>query len=399
MNKKFLPPVIYDAKGNLDKRWNITYSIFNVDTERFDRFQHWISSSKFASRNLREKEARRLKKQIHSELKSGEHFRFQEVQYMSIQPVLVMGNLWLKQYRNEASTIKTYRAAFGHLKTYLTRKRLGNILPSDFTSKLARGFFDFLMSNDISNKTINHYVSTLNRFFAFLKAEDVIRLNAFRNIKRLKVGEVPVRRYTKEQTVHIMNFLKENDVELYCYCMIVYYAFMRLTEVRMLQVKHFDLELREINVSSEIVKTDKYKNPRISDPLLPVIEYLDLLGDPERFVFSKDGLSPYQERFLTKKFTKYFSPGWTIYRFKHTGMQDHREAGVPLQDIQSQGGITEAVMRKHYLEVEKRKVSDAILSLAPVIGGAKIDVWQLALDQLKSLSVEDQLIVKEKMGW
>jgi len=318
---------------------------------------------------------------------------------MSVQPVLVMSIYWLKQYRDEESTLKTYNCPFIHLKKYLKWKRLAGILPLDFNSRIARGYYDFLMSRKISNRTINHYIATVRRFFDFLKVEDIIKMNPFRNFKRLKVAEVPVRRYSQEQTVRIMEVLRSENPNLYCYSMLVYYTFMRLKEVRHLQVKHFDLKERVINVSSVVVKNNKYKNPRISDALLPAVMLLNLNGNPDRYVFSRTGIKPPARGYMSAKFRKLFPASWTVYRLKHTGMQDHHNAGVPIQDIQAQGAITEQVMRKHYLEAEKRQVSDAILTLAPVIGKAENKAWRSVLAQLRSLPVEDQNVVKEKMGW
>jgi len=317
---------------------------------------------------------------------------------MIAHPVLKMAKIWLKRFRQERSTQATYSAPFTHLKKFLKLKRRLDIMPLDFTSNLAFGFTDYLLSLELTNKTINHYSDTLRRFFDFLKDEDIIRRNPFRNTKKLKEREMPLRRYTVQESKVMMDKLKQSRPDLYCFSMMVYYTFMRLKEVGHLQVKHFDLKNRIIHVPSVNVKNNKYKNPRISDPLLPIVLMLDLNGDPERFVFSKNGNKPHGRDFMPRKFRKMF-PGKTIYRFKHSGMQHHKDAGVPIDDIQAQGCITESVMRKNYLEVDKRKVSDAILSMAPAIGEIKSEPWKSVLAQLRLLSIEDQKEVKKDMGW
>jgi integrase len=192
------------------------------------------------------------------------------------------------------------------------------------------------------NNTFNNKKGWLNAFFDCLLQEKRITLNPVAGIKnKSKESTGRFETYTKEERDIIFEYLDEKDVFIATVVRLIYYAYIRESELTRLRVDNFDLEKRRIAIHPDNAKGQKDKLYRwviMTKQLQAALErYLEHFEHkPEWYMFGwKKKPSPtqlnndWQYRFrmalavLRDKHPTLFNrPGLSLYSMKHTGVTD-----------------------------------------------------------------------------
>jgi integrase len=280
---------------------------------------------------------------------------------------------------------KTYRTFEEILPEHLTERKIA-LTHRSFAGEVSkfRRFDSWLNSHDLHDKSLRKISNRdIARFFVEIAGEldKPTCQKYFISIRGLwqfafKVGEIgktlpfdlvvfPTKKddyspalIPREDFCELMEDIKKNDRQLYLASMIVYYAFIRPgRELRLLKTDDFNFELGYIRVIAQNAKTRKQRFVTIPPELMEVcIAYGIDDADPGLFVFGSKGkiskrhigINSLAARFNVFRTKHGLSRKVKFYSFKHTGMTDMLNAGVPLLAVQGQAGHDRLTSTQHY---------------------------------------------------
>jgi integrase/recombinase XerC len=171
-----------------------------------------------------------------------------------------------------------------------------------------------LVNSDISNRTINRKVSSLNTYFRFLLKTLQIEINPLKEHKALKVGKKIQLPFSEQELKDVLeNSIEVNDFESARNQLIIelFYA----TGIRRIEL--VNIKLLDIDVSNKLVKVLGKRNKERYIPLIEsminslkkYLEYrsqLPIIEHKETLFLTKKGLKIY-EKLVYRIINKYFS--------------------------------------------------------------------------------------------
>jgi integrase len=139
--------------------------------------------------------------------------------------------------------------------TWLTKHRLNNIGLSEFTSSMATEYMDSLiMEKKLSGRTHNDRLIILKVFYNAMMEREWIHKNPFKKIKAKPVEIGRNLAFSEKEQEKLKKHLYEHDRQMYYFTQVIYYCFIRRSELLQLQVGHFDLVNHTIIIPADISK-------------------------------------------------------------------------------------------------------------------------------------------------
>jgi len=186
-----------------------------------------------------------------------------------------------------------------------------------------------------------------------------------------KRGDFSPELIPKEVFVPLCEAIKGKDPQLYLAAMMEYYSFIRPNELRNLKTDDIFLDEGFIKVSDLIAKTKVTRYPTITKDLKEVFLWFGIDKAPKgMYIFGKKGygevkhigINTLSHRF--RKFRKQFGLNKRVrlYSFKHTGITDMLNAGVPLIAVMQQAGHARLSSTQHYAKKYSEKVNKDLLN-------------------------------------
>ncbi len=244
---------------------------------------------------------------------------------------------------------------------FLKAKRYGNIPLYKIDDKVAIAYRDHLIKTGISNRTTNNYINFVKAFIYHSLERYPNRLydNPFGKLRSLKIVSGRNQAYSKNQISRLLEVHRQYP-DLDFLAKFMYYTLLRTNEIASLQVKHFNqYRMGYIYLSGTSSKTGIDRHVMIPEPLMELMEDRSVLDNPADFyIFS---LKPERiankrrvfvpgpvradtrrlgERYRTIVLDKLnFSKDYTLYSWKHTGVVNAYNAGIPPADIMQQTGL------------------------------------------------------------
>lgn len=153
----------------------------------------------------------------------------------------------------------------------------------------------------------------------------------------------PLKYFQTHQKKELWDYLEKHDDELLLYCQFVYYCFIRpRKELINLKVGDIDFDNRKIRIPGNISKNGKSQWVKIPRHFYPQIEHLKAHG-PNEYIFPGrfDESKPVGKNTLGKKFRNIldilgYGKDYQVYSWKHTGVVDCANTGVPIVKIKTQ---------------------------------------------------------------
>lgn len=177
----------------------------------------------------------------------------------------------------------------------------------------------------------------------------------------VKKGDFSPALIPREVFNDIVADMKAKDPQLYLAAMIQYYAFIRPSaELRKLMSDDFNFEQKYIRVSELIAKTKVTRYATITKDLLEILIEQGIDKIPKgKYVFGKKGkvadsaskiigINSFSYRFIAFKKKYSLHERVKFYSFKHTGITDMLNSGVPLISVQWQAGHSRLSSTQHY---------------------------------------------------
>jgi integrase len=170
------------------------------------------------------------------------------------------------------TTIRADQYRFHRWLSYLEAHRVGYL--SDISKGILNEFIQAELQQ-MSNATINKYVSIIRASLRWAVSQGYLRENPLRDVPRL--AEKRPRRAASFHHGDLKRLFSINDEIFVAYLKVVYYTLMRLSEA--LNLRWDDVDLRRRLITIPETKSRRPRSVPISDKLLRVLKSLPKRGD------------------------------------------------------------------------------------------------------------------------
>jgi len=354
MKKNFSVPKIYNAKGDLKKRWYVYFSFRNPETDKLERMKNIYGKSN----NYKTKEdrlsvlttyrkkllqllkagfnpfednsdlysKRSLKENIHP-LKQEPQPEIAEENKTTLRVAFDFG-LKIKEKLVNPRTLRNYENRIKSFLEWLNENHPEIKFIDELNKKDIAQFLNEVLYRT-SARTRNNYRLDLGSILQALEDNDVIELNFIKKIPVLKSIPERNKTYTKEKQEEIFNFLEENDPLLLLFIKFISYNFLRPIEVCRLTIGDLDLKNKTIRF--------KAKNSPLKIKLIPELLINDLpdlskmdkslqLFTPNKIGGEWETVVENRRDYFSKRFKRvvkdHFKLGedYGLYSFRHTSI-------------------------------------------------------------------------------
>lgn len=332
LKKKYSTPNIYDANGDLSKRWYVYYSFRNPETDKLERQTHiYAGVNKFKTLRERKNAIKILAQAVENILESGyDPYEVEEIVSTSEEEKYtiedaVTFSLELKKNTLKDNSFRDYRVRIKSFEKWLFANGFENRTINSVDKKTIVTFLNSVLSTT-SAKNRNNTRAILSMFFQSLEDNDIIPDNFVKKINVLKSNPERNKTYSSKQEVDIFNYLKSNDELLLLFIQFISYNHLRPVEVVRLQIKDVNVKDRRIYVRA--------KNKAVKVKIIPEI-LLSTLPDlekfhPESYLFTPNGIGQewatnetdkrdyFSKRFKKVKDSLGLGKDYGLYSFRHT---------------------------------------------------------------------------------
>ncbi|MCV9934152.1 tyrosine-type recombinase/integrase [Flavobacterium sp. LS1R47] len=328
--KKYSTPKIYDANGDLSKRWYVYYSFRNPSSEKLERQTHiYAGVNQFKTLKHRREAIKILAKAIETILENGynpydDSISVDELKKYSI-PDAVTFALELKKNSLKENSYRDFRVRLKSFEKWLLSNGYENRYITSINKKAAIGFLNDVLTAT-SPKNRNNTRANLSMFFQTLEDNDIITDNFIKKINVLKSTPERNKTFSTEQEKNILEYLLKNDTLLLLFIQFVSFNHLRPIEVVRLRIKDINIKDRLIYVRA---KNKPVKTKIIPEILLNELPELDKY-DGESFLFTPKGIGfdwttnetdkrgYFGDRFKKVKDSLKLSKDYGLYSFRHT---------------------------------------------------------------------------------
>lgn len=363
---------INDCGGDLAKRWYVSYYYKHPETGKFQRFVIWIPST-LKTKTARLKKASVIVENINIRLKQGfDPFECSTSRVKSLSEAIELA-LELKTNTCRERGARTYKNISTSFLAYLKRESLLEKPADSFSFQRAQEYMDYLIvKKKVSNRTYNNHLLALKTLFNTLYDREIVTHNPFQRVKKLRLEDSAITAFTRDDLELVRSTLPEFYKPLWIIAQLVYFCFMRPTEIRRLRVKDFDLERQFITVHGHQSKNKKQELVVIPNPLVKELKDFGIENlHPDLYLFStrllpgKSLINPDRISEWWNRYKKKVNLDKNIYDLKSTGVGMLFDSGANARDIQLQIRHHSLDQTIVYLNKFRRIPSDSIKTNFP----------------------------------
>lgn len=368
-NKTFSAPKIFDANGDLSKRWYVYFSYRDPQTGKMKRMKNiYGGANKYKTKAERYSVLNLFKKRLHRFLKQGynpfadnselfkkhtqktEHKEEQDLKEMSQTKIITKEkpkilkvktqdqkptslkvseafeySIKLKTNIIKEKSLEDYKSRIFALHNWLKKHHKDVTHIEHITKKHVNDFLNEVQLRS-SGRNRNNYKTVFSAIFQVLEDNEIIEKNFIKTIKSLKTKPQRHKTYTDKEQEQIFKHLEKNDPILLLYIKFIAYNFLRPLEVCRLRIKDINLDERTLKFEA---KNKVLKTKIIPDILFEELPDLtkynpdDLLFTPNRIGGKWDATEINRRTNFGKRFTAVkkelgFSNNYSLYSFRHT---------------------------------------------------------------------------------
>jgi len=364
MSQPDYEPRLYDADGDVSKKWYIDYRIWDTDKNAFVR-KRYEGMNKYRTLAERRRVAKKKLAEVRQLLKDG---------YTSgTAPALGIGLDMQTATLLEAARFvqKTKTAATG--RSAEDYRRLANRIEEvpSFASMPVRlvkplqvlAFLQHLATRPRwGAKSHNSARDTLSSVFKYFVDLELLPKNPVRGVERRKVSDSDKHQpYTEAQRQAITaEMLQRGETQLALFVAFIYYGFIRSGgELRHLRIR--DIKAETIRVPGGTAKNSKAEHVAIPRQLEALIQQHGLRGyAPDLYVFTrqqKPGPMPVGKHYFARRHGEILDAlgldknTYSVYGYKHTGAINLYLASRDIELVRRHcrhhhAGITATYLRK-----------------------------------------------------
>lgn len=341
--KNYSEPKIYDANGNLAKRWYVYFSFRNPETGKLEKQTPiYGGANNFKTKQERYEVLNAYRKSLKKLLEEGlspyddnenaltitpEKPIFQttiakEETSIAISEAFATA-IKIKQSVLSKTSFPGFNSNIKRFEKWLLAKGLANV--NAITKKIVIEYLNEVLENT-SARTRNNTRIDLGSLFQTLEDNEIIHENFIKKINVLKATPERNKTYTPSLQADIYAYMEEHDEILLLFVKFISYNYLRPIEVCRLQVGDLDLQDRKLYVRA--------KNSLIKTKIIPEILINDLPDlskmDRNHYLFTPFAIGGEWETsetdkrdYFSKRFKKvkdHFKLGkdYGLYSFRHT---------------------------------------------------------------------------------
>lgn len=342
--KKIFSYILRDYSLSLFEAWYIEYYFLDSSGKKVKR-QYRGDINKFVTVNDRLAEVRKIYNYIekHGDVppkRPGSRKTYQTGVNISIYKA-VNEYLQLKKTRLRLSSYRSYVSVFRDFLEYVSKNQINQV--KRFTRVEAE---KYIYQLETKANTKNKALNVLKGFFTYImNQEKALKENPFDKIENFNTEAIPAVAFNKEQMQRLKTAIAKDNPQLWLFCMMIYYAFIRPGELRQLKVENIWIEESKIEIPATIAKNKKRQFVQIPTPLKELIVDSNVMKASGKFyLFGSDGIpgpGMKGKNYFREKFNEYlralgFSSRYKLYSWKHSGASACALAGIPIKEIQLQ---------------------------------------------------------------
>jgi len=400
MTKNFSNPKIYNANGDLNKRWYVYFSFRNPETGKLQRMKNiYGKSNKYKTKEDRLSILAIYRKNLLVLLKQGYNpyqdnialYTNRKVEKVSSvekkdNSILIVENpkmtlreafdfgLKLKEKLINSTTKRNYENRIKNFLKWIEEHQPEVKTIEQLSKKVLNEFLIDVLGRT-SARTRNNFRVDLGSILQVLEDQDIIALNFIKKIKVLKSIPERNKTYTSEMQESIFKYLEVEDPLLLLFIKFIAYNLLRPIEICRLKVGDLNLTTRTIQF--------KKKNSPLKTKIIPEILINDLpdlsklnkrqaLFTPDKIGGDWDATVDNRRDYFTKRFKKvvkdHFGLGsdYGMYSFRHTYITKlYRELVKNSSPNEAEGKLmlitghnTVTALRKYLREIDAELPAD-----------------------------------------
>jgi integrase len=350
-----------DAKGDLTKRWCVTFYVYHKPKNKLIRKQLWISS-KLKTKSARYQEANKLIKEINRLLSEGYHIGEEKPKIKKSGALLTWIEAfdWVYEHRKpnlRLRSVQTLELIRRELKVYLKSLGKENIPLQLVDHELCDDFMQWLLAKrKFGNTSFNNYLNYLKTNFNYLVKNQKLDHSPAKNLQYLRQEEPAKYSFTPEAKIKLLNAYEEDYPALKIFAQYIYYTFIRPAELRRLRVSN--VHEKTISIPGHASKNRKAEHVLITPAMERLLKKLKVRDyPPNYYLIGFDGL-PSDKQIYVNYFTRHhlpireklgLIPEYTLYCWKHTGVVDTYLATLDIEFVSRQCRHSSLDMTKRYL--------------------------------------------------
>lgn len=361
----FEPAEIGGLNGN---DWRIYFRVKVPGEQKMKLFRRRVK--KYSNKTVRMRYAKRMCAEINKKLEKGwspffdgyadnEFFKLVDV----LEKFLAQAERKLNDNLLRKDTYRSYTSYAKNIVGYLKEKGQVELFTVQFDRAFIIEFLDHIYyDKKRTARTSNNYLSFCSQLCVFMVDRNYLPSNPTLKIPKRKVGKKKREILPTYLRNDIFKYQSRKSKEYLTLCLLVYFCFVRRTELTKLQIKHIDLKNSTIFIPAEISKNKKdgiITIPKKLETLLA--KHIDtyLIDD---YLFSNDNFKPGKSKLEPKKVSDEwakmrnvlkFENKYQFYSLKDTGITELFLLGTPSKKIRDQARhydikITESYTPRNY---------------------------------------------------
>ena len=341
-------------------QWVVVYYAKNPLTEKMERFRVYVPAVK--NQSERKKLGKKIVLEINNKLYAGWLPYYSDVKSTEFKSYEYCKEKFLEQNEKDVKTglkridtLRTYRSFLKMIDLYAKEKRIELKLALHLNKEYVVNYLDWILyERNNTARTHNNHLDFIATYVNYCVHRGWIKENFAKQIPRRKEGE-KIRKVLPSEVKEKVKQLETTNFHFYALCMLIYYCFIRRTELTKLKVSDVELINNRIVLRAEISKNKKTESVTIPRKFLPtLIKHLENAKNTD-YLFGEDfkacetRLKPAKISTTWDKFRldKGVDMIYQFYSLKDTGITDLLKAGIPAIKVRDQA-------RHHDLKITEK---------------------------------------------
>ena len=212
----YTKPRIYDADGDITKRWYVYFSYLNPKTNKMERQTPlYYGMNRHQDASVRRAAAKQLRDMVEDVLKNGYspyEEGYTEEKVINIEKALELG-LENAQATMKETSFKDYNYRLRTFQKWLYENGFKGRVFSVITKRTVLNFLNSVLQRT-SPKNRNNFRASLSILFTFLEENEYITDNFVSKIPVLKAKPERNKTYTQAQEDELFKYLETHDKQL-----------------------------------------------------------------------------------------------------------------------------------------------------------------------------------------
>ncbi len=243
-------------------------------------------------------------------------------------------------------TFRAYKSFCKNIKRYLKDQNKEQLLCIEFDRSFIINYIDYVFyEKKRTARTANNHLAFIKQLCIFMIDRKYLAANPAAKIDKRREAKKKRKVLPDFLRDKIFEHLKENNMSYFTACLVVYFCFIRRTEITKLKIKHLNLANNTIFIPAEISKNRIDGVVTVNTYLKSFLEKHILNCNSEDFVFSEIDFNPgtiqLRPRKISEEWAKMrkvldFGNQYQFYSLKDTGITNLLMRGVPAKKVRDQ---------------------------------------------------------------